>query len=106
MNISDNKYGSIENLIYEEGLRINSINFHQDLDLMLIVLNTGATLHHKISDHKLLKNASSEEINNFELIGKGIGVHWPAIDEDLSLKGFLRDELLQALKNRRGNAFA
>jgi len=29
----------------------------------------------------------------YELIGDGIGIHWPLLDEDLSLKGFLQDEL-------------
>jgi len=26
-------------------------------------------------------------------MGNGTGVHWPDIDEDLSLKGFLQDEV-------------
>jgi hypothetical protein len=36
-----------------------------------------------------LWNATSEHRNNYEIIGEGYGIHWPAIDEDLSIKGFL-----------------
>lgn len=99
MNTSINKYDAIENLIYDEGLSISALDFHRELDLMLVILNTGAILHQKISSHSSLKNATEEQLNKFELIGKGIGVHWPLIDEDLSLKGFLKDELLNVVKN-------
>src|SRR5579875_3798694 len=94
MSISaQNNYDSIERLIYENGLRIETIDFHPELDLMLIVLNTKAVLHQHISSYKLLKQAEVSALLSFELIGNGTGVHWPLLDEDLSLKGFLRDEL-------------
>lgn len=94
MNISaKNNYDSIERLIYEEGLRIEMIDFHPELDLMLIVLNTKAVLQQYISAYKLLKSANIAALEQYELIGNGTGVHWPLLDEDLSLKGFLKDEL-------------
>ncbi len=49
MNTSVNKYDAIEKLIYDEGLRIEAIDFHPGLDVMLIVLNTKAVLHQRIS---------------------------------------------------------
>lgn len=30
------------------------------------------------------------ELENYELIGDGEGIHWPDIDEDLSVAGLLR----------------
>jgi hypothetical protein len=36
-----------------------------------------------------LRNASPEARRNWRLIGKGIGIHWPDLDEDLSLVGLL-----------------
>ncbi|MCI0393617.1 MAG: DUF2442 domain-containing protein [Chloroflexi bacterium] len=36
-----------------------------------------------------LANASDGERNNWELIGRGRGIHWPDLDEDLSVRGFL-----------------
>jgi hypothetical protein len=37
-----------------------------------------------------LADATPEERNNWRLIGQGIGIHWPLIDEDLSIAGLLR----------------
>ncbi len=36
-----------------------------------------------------LYHAGEEARNNWRLIGKGLGIHWPDLDEDLSVKGFL-----------------
>jgi len=36
-----------------------------------------------------LSEATPEQRNNFKLIGGGIGVHWPDIDEDISAEGML-----------------
>jgi len=36
-----------------------------------------------------LSEATPEQRNNFEMIGEGIGAHWPDIDEDISAEGML-----------------
>ncbi len=99
MNTSVNNYDSIEKMIYEEGLRIEAIDFHPELDVMLIVLNTKAVLHQKLSSYLRLKGANKDVLLQHELISNGTGVHWSLLDEDLSLKGFLRDELRNVVKN-------
>lgn len=60
---------------------------------MLIVLNTKAVLQQPLSSYRLLKPADISALTQYELTGGGTGVHWPLLDEDLSLKGFLTDEL-------------
>ena len=37
-----------------------------------------------------LLRANLDQRNDFELIGEGEGIHWPQIDEDLSVAGILR----------------
>lgn len=37
---------------------------------------------------KLLK-ASPPQRNKYRLIGNGVGIHWPEIDEDLSVAGLI-----------------
>ena len=101
MNTSINNYDTIEQLIYTEGLRIQAVDFHKELDLMLVVLNTKAILQQKISSYPSMSNATAEQLMQYELIGGGTGIHWPALDEDLSLKGFLKDELRQTVSNRK-----
>jgi hypothetical protein len=106
MNTSINNYDTIEQLIYAEGLRIQAVDFHKELDLMLVVLNTKAILQQKISTYLSLNNATAEQLRQYELIGGGTGIHWPALDEDLSLKGFLKDELRQTVSNKKNNIAA
>jgi hypothetical protein len=94
-----NNYDAIEQLIYSDNLQIQAVDFHKEMDLMLIVLNTKAILHQKISSYPTLYNASLSLLKQYELIGNGTGIHWPALDEDLSLKGFLKDELRQTVNS-------
>ena len=52
-----------------------------------------------MSDHKeirfpvnvntKLKNASDQQRNNIEIICDGTGLHWPDLDEDLSITGIM-----------------
>ena len=37
-----------------------------------------------------LLNATKEQLRNYEILGDGEGIHWPDIDEDLSVEGLLR----------------
>ncbi len=102
MSTSINKqFDAIENLIFLEGLRIQALDIHPELDLMTIYLNTKAVLSQNISSYSLLRGADKSQLLQFELIGGGTGIHWPLLDEDLSLKGFLQDELRKVVKGNR-----
>ncbi len=63
------------------------------MEVMVVVLNIKAVLHQRISSYKLLLSADQQALLQYELKGKGTGVHWPLLNEDLSLKEFLQDEL-------------
>ena len=39
-----------------------------------------------------LAKATKSQLENYELLGDGEGIHWPEIDEDLSVAGLLRGE--------------
>ncbi|RMF26212.1 MAG: DUF2442 domain-containing protein [Bacteroidetes bacterium] len=36
-----------------------------------------------------LKHATQPERKNWQIIGEGMGIHWPDLDEDISLDGLL-----------------
>jgi hypothetical protein len=36
-----------------------------------------------------LVNATKDQLESYELLGDGEGIHWPDIDEDLSVAGLL-----------------
>lgn len=92
-----NTYDTLEQVIIRDGLRIKAVHLHKDLDLMLVILNDGQVLKRAISNSKLLKRATEMQLDDYRLIGKGAGVHWPQLDEDLSLKGFLQEDLSRVI---------
>ena len=96
------QFDAIEYLIFNEGLCIETVDIHPELDIMTIYLNTKAVLSQNISAYKLLKGADRVQLLKYELIGGGTGIHWPLLDEDLSLKGFLQDELRRVVKSKKG----
>ena len=107
MSTSANKqFDAIDNLIFAEGLRIQALDIHPELDLMTVYLNTKAVLTQPISAYKLLKGAEISQLLQYELIGGGTGIHWPLLDEDLSLRGFLHDELRKVVKGSRNDSMA
>jgi hypothetical protein len=50
--------------------------------------------------YKSFKNVSQEELNNYELIAGGIGIHWKSLDEDLSLKGMIKESAITSVLHR------
>ncbi|WP_390937069.1 DUF2442 domain-containing protein [Parapedobacter soli] len=59
-----------------------------------------ANSRESISQYPRLKGATGDQLRNYQLIGKGTGVHWPYVDEDLSLKGFLKNSLRNIVYNK------
>lgn len=95
INNSENKFDAIEGLIFSNNLRIKSLDIRPELNVMNITLNTGFIIRTSISSFPSLKKAPKAKLLNYKLIGGGTGIHWPSLDEDLSLKSFLKDELLR-----------
>ncbi|GAC1661782.1 MAG: hypothetical protein NVS9B7_29820 [Flavisolibacter sp.] len=93
-----NKFDAIENIIFSENLRIEKLDIDPKLDIMVIILSTGMVFSAKLSSFPLLKKGNKSQLLKFKLIGNGTGIQWPDLDEDLSLKGLLRDELLKFVK--------
>ena len=59
-------------------------------DMALVVeLVDGRTISVPLVWFPRLSSASKEQLKNWELLGDGEGIHWPDIDEDLSVVGLL-----------------
>jgi hypothetical protein len=99
-----------DQLIFEKGLRIRHLILDKDLDLMVVVLNSGIVIKSKLSDFDRLQKASSKQLHNWELSSGGISIEWPDLNEDLSLKGFIKssyiNRALRTLKGDQENIFA
>jgi hypothetical protein len=56
---------------------------------MLVHLDDGRTLSVPLAWYPRLLHGTAEERGLFELIGDGEGIHWPELDEDISVEGLL-----------------
>jgi hypothetical protein len=59
-------------------------------DELSIVLADGRRLAVPLAWYPRLLHATAQERQHFELLGDGQGIHWPELDEDLSVLGMLR----------------
>jgi hypothetical protein len=59
-----------------------------DVDLIVNLLD-GRTISAPLVWFPRLSQATPKELSNWELLGDGDGIHWPDIDEDLSVAGLL-----------------
>jgi len=70
------KHHRIENVSIEKGI----------LSLMI----DGDSIQHSLKAvSALLENATEEQQQEFEVSPSGYGIHWPLIDEDISIDGLL-----------------
>ena len=58
-------------------------------DLLIVALIDGRTISVPIAWYPRLLHGTSAERQNHRLIGQGLGVHWPQLDEDISVEGVL-----------------
>lgn len=61
-----------------------------DSDMMHIRLLDGREISVPIEWFPKLRDASEEQRKKWRLIGRGIGIHWEEIDEDISISGLLK----------------
>lgn len=59
-----------------------------DTDL-IVELVDGRTISVPLVWFPTLSRARKEQRDNWELLGDGDGIHWPDLDEDLSVVGLL-----------------
>ncbi len=58
-------------------------------DTLSVDLSDGRTISVPLAWFPRLLHATQKERNNSRLIGKGHGIHWEDIDEDISVEGLL-----------------
>ena len=57
--------------------------------LLRIVLSDGRELAAPLAWFPRLRDATPEQRRHWELIGRGHGIHWPDVDEDISVRVLL-----------------
>ena len=54
-----------------------------------LMLSDKKEIRFPVELNNKLKKASPNQLNNIEIICNGTGLHWPELDEDLSLTGII-----------------
>ncbi|MDX9819510.1 MAG: DUF2442 domain-containing protein [Desulfococcus multivorans] len=60
-----------------------------DESAITVELDDGRTVSVPLAWYPRLFYANEAERQNFRLIAKGYGIHWEAVDEDISVEGIL-----------------
>ncbi len=58
-------------------------------DALKVILADGREVSAPLEWFPRLRDANEEQRKNWRLIGKGIGIHWEEVDEDISVKSLL-----------------
>jgi hypothetical protein len=59
---------------------------------LLVVLADGRELAAPLAWFPRLLEATESQRKNWRLIGRGQGIHWPEVDEDVSVASLLRSQ--------------
>jgi hypothetical protein len=58
-------------------------------DTLCVDLSDGRSISVPLAWYPRLSHASSAERKRWRLIGRGVGIHWEELDEDISVEGLL-----------------
>ncbi len=78
------------------GVRVTEVACTEDK--LIVDLADGRSISVPLAWYPRLLHATPRERDNWQLAGAGFGMHWPDIDEDLSVEGLLRGALSPRVK--------
>jgi hypothetical protein len=58
-------------------------------ELLHVTLADGREMAAPLAWFPRLCDATPEQRRHWRLIGRGVGIHWPDVDEDVSVRGLL-----------------
>jgi Protein of unknown function (DUF2442) len=58
-------------------------------DVIAVELSDGRSISAPLAWYPRLLHGTPEERSNWRLIGGGVGIHWPKLDEDISVENLL-----------------
>lgn len=68
-------------------IRATTVRF--DKDMMHVRLSDGREISVPLAWFPKLKNAKESQRRKWRLVGRGVGIHWEELDEDVSVAGLL-----------------
>ncbi|WP_143828734.1 DUF2442 domain-containing protein [Dyadobacter fermentans] len=80
----------LDRMILDSGLQIRHFGFARDLDLALFILTNKRVITRSLSSFPDLKKAEDYDLDQYRI--SEMGIHWPELDVDISLRGLLQEE--------------
>lgn len=71
-------------------INVLATNIRFDAERVHVQLSDGREIAVPLEWFPSLRNATDEQRNKWRLIGRGVGIHWEELDEDISVEGLLR----------------
>ena len=68
---------------------VDAVDVRFSGDDLVVHLSDGRTISSPLTWFPRLLEATEEQRCNWRLIGRGIGIHWEDIDEDISIRDLL-----------------
>lgn len=87
--------------------RVQSVHFENDA--LVVQLLDGRVISVPLAWYPRLHHGSAKERDNYRFTGNGFGIHWPDLEEDISVSGLIigqpseesQDSLVKWLAGRR-----
>lgn len=67
-------------------------------ELLFVRLEDGREIGVPLAWFPRLAHASEAQLTNYRLLGRGLMIHWPDVDEDLSIEALLRTDAAQQVR--------
>lgn len=68
----------------------HAIDVHFTQSSLQFILADGREISAPLEWFPRLRDATEDEREDWRFIGKGVGVHWPKIDEDIAVRTLIR----------------
>ena len=77
------------NTLLDESRAVAGENVKVTADTLLVELSDGRTITAPLAWFPRLQHGTAKERSHWRFIGRGEGIHWPDLDEDISIEGLV-----------------
>ncbi len=81
------------NILNKHLVPIIALDVWFEKDMMYVRLSDGREIGVPVEWFPRLRKASPEARSKWRLIGRGIGIHWEELDEDISVQSLIYPEM-------------
>lgn len=86
------------NSLATKQIEIRATSVRVSDDALIVDLSDGRTVSAPLAWYPRLLHGTAAERDEYQFIGKGLGIHWPRLDEDISVEGILAGRRSQESK--------